>query len=42
MYKNRNSFEIIFDTKSENESYARVDVQAICTRIFKKQYFPLI
>ena len=32
MNKNSNSFEIIFDSKSENESFARVVVAAFCTR----------
>ena len=31
--KNSNSFEIIFDSKSENESFARVVVAAFCTRL---------
>ena len=33
MNKNSNSFEIIFDSKSENESFARVVVAAFCTRL---------
>ena len=33
MNKNSNSFEIMFDSKSENESFARVVVAAFCTRL---------